>query len=148
MSIFVAIIVSVVHPVRCLWYTLTMLIVTAVFEVMIQMIRATFDNKTFIVTTLSASAFTAIFAVIFVVIMDLGIDGIFYQIYYPKLWVLALAEYRVGLFTKYLDFRQIDKSIGYELLRFTIPMIPSSICWWLISSSNRFFIKKSILVWT
>ena len=96
------------------------------------------------ITALSASVFTVVFAIVFVVVMRMGIDGIFLSNILSKIAALMLAEYRVSLFKRYLDFRCIDKKTLRELLAFSLPMLPTALCWWLISSSNRFFIMHYI----
>ena len=80
----------------------------------------------------------------FVVVMKMGIDGIFLSNILSKVFGLAVGEARTGLFRKYLNLRYADGALGKELLKFSLPMIPTAVCWWLIGSSNRFFIKEFI----
>lgn len=143
-AVLIAGLMALFHPVRCLWYTVILLITMSVFEVMIQMIRATRDNRTFVATTLTATIFTPVLAITFVVIMKMGIDGIFLSNILSKVIGLIVGEVRTGLFRQYLDFRYADNTLGKELLKFSLPMIPTAVCWWLIGSSNRFFIKEFI----
>lgn len=138
----VAALVAVFMPVRCLWYTLALLVTMSLFEIAMQMIRATSDNITYSVTVVTSVFFTALFAVLFVVILDMGIDGIFLSNILSKIVGLIIAEYRVGLFRRYLRVNNVQiVSVGKELLKFSLPLIPTAVCWWLIGSSNRYFIK-------
>ena len=144
LAILIATGMALFYPVRCLWYTVALLVTMSVFEVMIQMIRATNDNRAFVATTLTTSLITPILAVAFVVVMKMGIDGIFLSNILSKVFGLAVGEARTGLFRKYLNLRYADDNLGKELLKFSLPMIPTAVCWWLIGSSNRFFIKEFI----
>ncbi|MBQ9466994.1 MAG: lipopolysaccharide biosynthesis protein [Muribaculaceae bacterium] len=144
LEILIATGMALFYPVRCLWYTVALLVTMSVFEVMIQMIRATNDNRAFVATTLTTSLITPILAVAFVVVMKMGIDGIFLSNILSKVFGLAVGEARTGLFRKYLNLRYADGALGKELLKFSLPMIPTAVCWWLIGSSNRFFIKEFI----
>lgn len=144
LAILIATGMALLYPVRCLWYTVALLVTMSVFEVMIQMIRATNDNRAFVATTLTTSLITPVLAVAFVVVMKMGIDGIFLSNILSKVFGLAVGEARTGLFRKYLDLRHADTKLGKDLLKFSLPMIPTAVCWWLIGSSNRFFIKEYI----
>ena len=141
----IAALISIFMPVRCLWYTLALLITMSIFEIAAQMIRATSDNITYTITVISATVFTLLFAILFVAVLGLGIDGIFLANILSKIVGLAIAEYRIGLFRRYLRISDVElATVGKELMRFSLPLIPTAVCWWLISSSNRFFIMHFI----
>jgi O-antigen/teichoic acid export membrane protein len=43
---------------------------------------------------------------------------------------------------KYISFNAFFISAAKEMLKYTVPTIPNATMWWLINSSNRFFLEK------
>lgn len=48
-----------------------------------------------------------------------------------------------GRIDKYFSFQAIRKEPIRQMLYYSIPLIPNSLIWWAVSSSNRFFIQGS-----
>ena len=144
LTIMIAFGVSLFYPIRCLWYTIAMLLVMCAYEVTIQIIRATNDNVTFVTTNLIASATTVVYAILFVAVFNMGIDGIFLSNILSKVTGLIIGEVRVSLFSRYFDFRLIDTDTLKKLWKYSLPLIPTSMLWWLTGFANRQYIMHFV----
>ena len=50
-------------------------------------------------------------------------------------------EIKVGLLRKYFNVSLKSSGMTRDLLRYVLPLLPSVMCWWLTTSSDRFFIQ-------
>lgn len=80
---------------------------------------------------------------IFVKFLNMGLNGIIigYAVGY------LLGDILVALFTKYYSYikvSSISKSEMLKLIKYSYPLIPNSVSWWIINVSDRFVIKLMI----
>lgn len=45
---------------------------------------------------------------------------------------------------KFLQFKSIDKSLAKSMIKYSIPLIPTFILWWIVSSSDKYMIRLMI----
>lgn len=45
---------------------------------------------------------------------------------------------------EFLQFKGIDKKLAKEMIKYSIPLIPTFILWWIVSSSDKFMIRLMI----
>lgn len=81
-----------------------------------------------------------IFNVIFISGFDMGLSGFFFAIISSDL-CSAVFLWCVANLRKYFSIRYADNEIMKTMLRFSIPMIPTSIMWIITGFSDRLFIK-------
>lgn len=105
--------------------------------------RAIGKVKIFAVNGILLTFSTGVLNILFLAYYNLGIVG-----YY---WALILAYgisamYLVISTKAYKDIRfsHIDASIVKKILVFSVPMVPSTIMWWLINASSRYFIRAFV----
>ncbi len=118
------------------------LVSTSILQSMSQQIARSLD-KMFIYssTGLILTGATAIFS--FLLIPKYGVIGFVFSI--------ILANFTAFLYSfifsknyRFIGFSFIKKDICVEMLRYSIPLIPNSIMWWLISAFNRPMMEKSL----
>ena len=49
-----------------------------------------------------------------------------------------------GDLLEYIEPKQITKKIFVEMIRFSVPLIPTTICWWIVNMSDRFMITYMV----
>lgn len=85
-------------------------------------------------------AFTyTIVTVISVSVFHLKIEGLLFANTLANILVLLLMSIRRNLYT-YFSFKDFDLSYCKELLRYTLPLLPSTLSWWGITNANRYII--------
>lgn len=57
--------------------------------------------------------------------------GTIYMVINGKLW-------------NYVTFRRMDIKILIKMLKYSLPLMPNSICWWINSSINRFILNANV----
>lgn len=142
-SVLVAIALHWVYPIKYLEYNVAFLIALSFYDVYAQTVRGLGNNRSFIAMSLIASLGIAVFSIIFLVFMDLGVVGILLANTLSRILALVAVEMKEKALKRYFNPRFCDyKEMGRELLKFSFPLLPAGICWWFIGFSNRYFITN------
>lgn len=83
---------------------------------------------------------TGIFNIIFLVYFELGVAGYFFALIISYSISILYLIIKTQAF-KIIKISEIDKGIITLMLKYSIPLIPHSLMWWLINASSRFFIS-------
>jgi O-antigen/teichoic acid export membrane protein len=107
-----------------------------------QFIRAEGKVKLYSIQGIVNTVLTVSMNIIFLVFMHLGITG------YVLSVILADAGLAVFLFIKEKLWRMLtlkpDRTLSRQMLKYSIPLIPTSILWWITSVSDRYMITYFI----
>ncbi len=140
-SMLVAVVMALFTDIRYLWYAVGMLIAMSLQEVYSQVFRGLGNNRAFVMVGILSALGIGVFSILFVVKMGWGIKGIYLANILARVLALILVESRVRLITRHtrlhIDFREV----GREIVHYTLPLLPGSLCWWLTGSSDRLFIS-------
>ncbi|MCD7731022.1 MAG: lipopolysaccharide biosynthesis protein [Oscillospiraceae bacterium] len=70
---------------------------------------------------------------------DLGVTGYVCSIIISDaLTLLGLVV--IAELYKYVDFKRLDKQLFKEMLKYSLPLMPTYILWWITSASDRWFV--------
>ena len=127
--------------IRCMWYTLVFACVFALFEVVQQMLRGLGHNKLFAGCGILSSFLIFAISVPLVVWTDMGIEGVLVGNIAARIIAMLFAEWRVGVFSKFMRSNVDYKAVGRDVIRFSNPLLVVNMILIIISSGNRFFIE-------
>ncbi|MDD2960490.1 MAG: oligosaccharide flippase family protein [Muribaculaceae bacterium] len=120
---------------------IALLIAMSIYEVVIQVIRGLGYTKHFVASGIISAFLIGIFSLIFVVWLDMQIEGIFLANILARLLTILILEIRLKILLRYFRYRFNDKAVNKEIIKYCLPLLPGTICWWLVGSSNKFFIE-------
>ena len=126
--------------IQYLGYALGMLLAMSFQEVYSQVFRGLRNNRAFVTVGILSSLGICLFSIFFVVHLGWGIKGIFLANILARVLALVIVEARVRLITRYIRWSISSREVAYDILRYTLPLLPGSLCWWLTGSSDRLFI--------
>lgn len=141
LAVLVAIVMSMTTNIGYLGYSLGLLIALSLQEVYSQVFRGLGNNRAFVMVGIISAFCIGLFSLIFVAGFGWGIKGIFLANIVARLLALLVVEARVRLITRNTKWSLSSREVGRDLLRYTLPLLPGSLCWWLTGSSDRLFIK-------
>lgn len=144
LALGVGCIVAVTYPIDYLWATIGLLIAMSVYEVIIQIVRGLGRTSYFVAAGIINSLLIGVLSFVFVVILKMKIEGIFYANILARLLTVLILECRLGILRKYFSYKFNDKEVNKALLKYSLPLLPGSVCWWLMGSCNRWFIQYYI----
>lgn len=94
------------------------------------------DNKAYAIASIITGLLNLTLGVVFVAVLSMGVTGM--------IGALAIAGLASGIYMfmklgmyRYINFRIRDKTLEKELLRYSLPLVPNSISWWLINAADR-----------
>ena len=77
--------------------------------------------------------------VIFLVVLDMGVTGYMLSIIISDAVSFLLLTLIASLH-KYLDISYFSKKLFKEMLKYSAPLIPTYVLWWITSASDRWFV--------
>lgn len=107
-----------------------------------QFVRAKMLTRIYALDGLLLTAYTVIFQILFLVVFRWGVAGYLLAI------ICGDALSAIGLFIMgqlYKDVRPSDFSLPLlrKMLRFSLPLVPNNVSWWVITGSSSFFFRST-----
>ena len=124
-----------------LGYAVGLLIAMSLQEVYSQVFRGLGNNRAFAATGILSALGIGVFSILFVAVMGWGIKGIFLANIVARVLALVIVESVVRLITRNTRWSLNSRQVGRDIIRYTLPLLPGSLCWWLTGSSDRLFIS-------
>lgn len=115
-------------------------ILTSTFlGVLLQVARGFSDNKSFTIASSIKGILTALFSVLFVVVFQMGINGVLVGIILANIVALTYLVFSQSIIF-FIDHNSISKHKLKEVLSYSLPLIPNELSWWVVNLSDRFLI--------
>ena len=139
-SAIIAVFMALFTSVQYLGYALGLLIAMSLQEVYSQVFRGLGNNRAFVTVGILSALGIGVFSIIFVAGLGWGIRGIFLANIVARVLALLIVEAKVRLISRHTQWHISTRQVGRDILRYTLPLLPGSLCWWLTGSSDRLFI--------
>lgn len=118
----------------------SVLTVVEIFHVSIkEYIRGIGKTKLYLLGGFVNAISQVILCIVFVYIFNLGLLGYMLTICLSYIIELLLFAFRVD-YVNHVKFKNYDKAVSKELLKYSLPLVPNKIMWWVISASDRYFV--------
>ena len=102
-------------------------------------IRACDRTKAFALQGIANTVLTIALNVLFLVVFDMGVLGSVISVAISDLVVTAAIFFICKLYRE-VDLKTTDRSLLQNMLRFSIPYIPTTLMWMITSASDRFIV--------
>lgn len=119
------------------------LVLLAGTEVMMAYLRGREKLISYTAINISSSLLIALLNMLFLLVFDLGTLGYFYAYILSYLFQF-LCAFIVSNAYKIRSYFCFDKKLFRTMLRFSVALMPNSILWWIINSSDRIMISSMI----
>jgi O-antigen/teichoic acid export membrane protein len=121
------------------YYILTILILQLFQSLYTQFLRGIGKVILYALNGLLIALLTASMNLILIVWLGYGIEGYLFSIIIALICSLIFINLRVNTF-KYIKFGKLNIELSKELLKYSLPLMPNSIMWWVINAASRYFI--------
>ena len=108
-----------------------------------QYIRAKGNTLLFSVGGIIGTVLTVAFNVLFLISFKMGVVGYVLSVVVADVIVTVILFFWAKLY-KDIDFKLADKSKITEMLKYSIPMIPTTIFWWITNVSDRYMVSAMV----
>lgn len=112
-------------------------------SLLLQICRGLGDNATYAIGSFITGAFTVVLNVIFIVAFRWGAYGMLGATAISN-FICAGYIFLKRKIYKYIKPKQFDKTILKEIIKYSVPLIPNMISWWIVSASDRTIISAVI----
>lgn len=123
------------------YFLATNVVATIFSTIMLQISRGLGDNKTYSIGSFITASMTIILNVIFILIFNFGAYGMLMASLIANILCALYIVIRLNLIsyirTKYFSFNKLR-----EMWRYSVPLIPNSISWWIMAASDRTIITS------
>ena len=104
-----------------------------------QYVRAIDKTRLFAWQGILNTSLTILFNVLFLVLFNMGVTGYVLSVVIGNLLTTAFLVMTAKLWTVF-HFRRIQKRVMWELLLFSLPLIPTTVCWLITDLSDRYMV--------
>ena len=118
----------------------TNVIVYILASLLQQIARGFGDNKSYTISSIFSGIFTIVFNVLFLVALDLHAYGMLIGTMIGQIACIVYLFLKLKIY-KYLSINCFDKKMLYKMWRYSLPLIPNSISWWVFNASDRVIVS-------
>ena len=111
-----------------------------IFQYLLEICRGLNFNKKYAISCIINAFLMTILSLIFLVIFQLQIYGLLFAIIVAQLIVDIYLLISIK-FKYYIATNDIDKKYMKELVKYSVPLIPNSLSWWIVNVSDRLIIS-------
>lgn len=125
------------------WLVAMYVIAANIHSAVAQYIRAKGNTGLFAVGGVVGTVLTVAFNILFLIAFDMGIVGYVLSVVVADIVVTVILFLCEKLYRD-IDFRLVDKKKISEMLKFSIPMIPTTVFWWITNVSDRYMVSHMV----
>lgn len=126
-------------------YLYVFILLQGIHQILAQYTRGIGETKVFALNGILTTFFNASFNILFLVYFSWGLNG-YFSAYILGHFVATLYLISSIKPFKGMNLSDINKEVSLLFLRYSVPLLPNSLMWWLINSSSRFFINFFISI--
>lgn len=79
--------------------------------------------------------------IVFLAVLKIGVYGYLLAIDLSNIIAALYLVIRCKIYKNFVDIRRIDRSLAKQMLRYSLPMIPDYISWWINNASDRYILS-------
>lgn len=121
------------------WLILLYILSADMQAVCAQYVRAIDRTRLFALQGILNTMFTISLNLLFLMVFKMGVTGYVLSVIVGNLLTILFLTLTAKLW-RVFSFRKVDKTTVSELLRFSLPMIPTTICWLITDLSDRYLV--------
>lgn len=118
------------------WYLLANLISSVFCGAMLQLSRGMGDNVTYALASFLNATIAIILNIVFVLGLQMGAEGLFLTAVIVNIITIFIIFFRKKLY-QMVGVRWFDRKLLKRMLRYSIPLVPNYLSWWVIGASDR-----------
>lgn len=144
LAFVIAFTVSIFIKIPYFWYIACFVVINSIYPFIQQITRGLGKNKLYSFVGLSVSICLFVFAILFVVVFGMTVDGLLLaQILSESTGIIILIVAQFKVFKLSIK-AGAEKRFRGEVLRYSMPLIPNTISWWIISASDRYVVTATL----
>lgn len=123
------------------WLIVMYVLASNIHSVCSQYVCAIGKSKLFASQGILNTAITVVLNIIFLAGIGWGVEGYILSIILADFLSAVFVFLKAKLY-RAIKIRKINKSIMKSLLKFCLPLVPSTVCWWITGVSDRYMVSS------
>lgn len=125
-------------------YFLLCYVVLCVFQaIMLQFVRGLGEIKKYAIASFISVSFTVLFNIVTLVTLEMGLSGLFVSTIMAQIFTLMYLILSTKCW-RYFSIRAVSKTLLKDVCKYSTPLIPNNLAWWVVNSSDRLVISHFI----
>ena len=135
----ISLLTYLIHPLKGHFWITVLSILSIVYPFLQQVTGGLGFSKLFVFNGVMYTLIFLVFNILFLIVFNLGINSLYFSaiIAYGISCVLILRKIHLA---SYLKSKTIDRVLIREMIKYSLPLVPNTISWWLINSANKYLI--------
>lgn len=125
------------------YFLATNVVATIFSSMMLQISRGLGDNTTYTIGSFITASLTVLLNIVFIVFLKLGAYGMLAASLISNIVCSFFLFFRNRVY-KYLVLKDFNIRELKELCKYSIPLIPNSISWWIVDASDRTIVSSTL----
>lgn len=122
-------------------YFLIANILASIFSsIMLQITRGLGDNKNYAIASFLTALFTIIFNILFIVVFKFGAYGMLVATLLANI-ICTLYVFAIKKVYRYIKLNSFSNILQKKMIKYSLPLVPNSLSWWIFNSSNRVIVS-------
>ncbi len=121
------------------WHIFIYVLSSGMKGVHAQFIRAKGMVKLYALDGIFTTILTIVFTVVFLLPLQMGINGYIFAIILADI-VSTICLFLIASLRKFIDIKGLNLQVSKMMLRYSIPLIPTAVSWWVINMSDRYIV--------
>lgn len=143
LGVTIIFLLSLFFNINYVYYLCILIITTMMSNYMLQISRGFGDNIGYSVGSMVAGISNVALNVYFIMFLHIGFYGLFLSQIISNILCSLFLLLRIKIYS-YISINNYSKKELYELLKYSLPLIPGNICWWIVSISDRVILSNMI----
>ncbi len=122
------------------YFLMINVIVAMISNIFLQISRGLGDNKTFSIASFLTGASNIILNVVFIVPLKMGANGMLLSNLLANVLCTIYIFFKKRIY-KYIKIKDYSKQERKNMYRYSIPLIPNQLSWWIVNASDRVIIS-------
>lgn len=122
------------------YFLATNVVASVMSSIMLQIARGLGNNKNYAIGSFITAFFTIIFNILFIIVFDFGAYGMLAASLFANI-VCVIYLFVANKIYKYFKFNIYEKELLKKLLKYSIPLVPNSLSWWIFNASDRLIVS-------
>lgn len=136
-------IINEIFSIRYFVYIILNVVAVMISNIFLQLIRGIGNNKDYSIACIITSFLTLIFNLVFILGLKKGAESILISSAIANI-VCSIYIYIKAKISNYFNIKLLSKNEIKELMKYSLPMIPNSLSWWIVNASDRTIISYFI----
>ena len=106
-------------------------------------VRSKGNVRLYAIDGIFTTVMNILFNLLFLIVFKLGNTGYLLSVICADVCSVLFLTY-LGRLTKYFILFGVNRKLRHAMLKFAIPMIPTTVMWWIINVSDTFFVSEML----